>query len=203
MSVHEAILNGEVDFATAAGMADEVAASSGIDIDLFSGERLKELVGVPFLIVGGTFREKMAEGKKTDFVTVAAFVADEATLKKRHISLAGKSFEPGTIVGFNDGSTGVRRQLVNYLHLAKHIQVVSDNVEVVESGKRGDCTYDKLVGEWTDHNTGEISQREDKEGNILWTWEFLLPKGLMANRGLRTSAYKGNFGKDTTTKYLA
>ena len=202
--VYDGLIDGDLDFEAAIAAAEEIPAAGGLDLELFSGKRLDELKGVPFLVVAGTFREKMdKKGIKQDFVTLAAIIPSERILKKRHISLEGKSIEPGMVIGFNDGSTGVRRQIVAYLHGNRYIQIVGDDVEVVETGSRGDCSYDRLVSEWEDHIHGEVSSKEDKEGNILFTYEFKLKNGLMANRGLRTSSYGGRNNDENTTKYLA
>lgn len=202
--VYDGIIEGQVDFASAMADADEIPAAGGLDLELISGERLNELKGVPFLIVAGAFRERLdKKGQKQDFVTLAAIIPDELTLKKRHVSLEGKSIMPGMIIGFNDGSTGVRRQIVSYLHGNGYIKVVGDGVEVIESGSRDVCTYDKLVGEWNGHFQGELGEKVTKDGEILYTWEFKLEKGLMANRGLRTSSYGGRNNDENTTKYLA
>lgn len=198
-NVYELLSNSEIDYTAALQDADEVQ-SIGLDIDLFKDERLDSLKGVPFLIVGGSFREKIIDDKLTDFVTVIAMIADEGFLGRRHIKWEGKDWDPMQTFGFNDGGTGVRRQLVAYLHDKGHINVSSG--DIVENGTLGQCTYDKKVSEWETISLGELVMKEDKNGNELATWEFMLPKGLSVPRGIRTSTYKGKFGKDVTTRYL-
>jgi hypothetical protein len=198
MNIYDLLSNSEVEFAAAIEAADEIQ-SSGLDIDLLKDDRLDELKGVPFLVVGGSFREKVIDEKLTDFVTVIAMVADEAKLKSRHIQWENKRFHPMMTFGFNDGGTGVRRQLVAWLHEKDYISVTSD--EIVESGTLGQCSYDKKLSEWDAHRIGELTYRK-KNGTTIATWEFMLEKGLFAPRGIRTSTYKDQFGKDRTTRYL-
>jgi hypothetical protein len=203
MSILEELQSGNINFADAVSQADEVP-SVGFDIDLIKEDRLKDLVNVPFLVVGGTFRNKISEkGEMTDFVTIICVLADENTLLKRKISLNGKSVIAGSIFGINDGSTGLRRQMVSYLHKNGYIDINPANKEFTEGGGRGLSDYDQLVNDWADHKIGDLESKEDKKGNLLYTWDFKLPNGLVANNGLRLSTYKGAYGKTVTTKYLA
>lgn len=203
MSILEAIVNDEIDFTAAMLEADEVPAAAGLDLAMVKKEDIQHLVGLPFMIVGGTFREGLDRAKKkTDFLTVAAIIASEDVLSKKRISMDGKPFGPLWLIGFNDGSTGVRRQMVKYLNDKGIIQVNHASEELVEVGARGECSYDKLVGEWVHHHEGEITSR-DKDGNTFYTWNFELKNGLMCPRGLRTSSYGGKSGDENTTKYLA
>ena len=204
-NIHDAILAGEFDFENAAAGATEVESSLGADIDLFKGEKLDSLRGVPFLIVGGTYREKFMDGKKTDFVTVIAVIASEKVLESRRVRVTGKEpWFPLQTFGINDGSTGIRRQLTSILHNEGHAVVVEEGTVIKESGSLGECSWDTRVSEWDKYNIGEYSEKVDKAtGVMLGTWDFALEKGIYCPRGIRTSTYRNKWNKDVTTRYLA
>lgn len=202
MNILEDLINDDVNFEAAMEAADHVPVATGLDLLLIQKEDIPKLVGVPFMVVGGTFREKLdpRTKKKTDFLTVAAIVASQSILDKKRIKMEDKPFGALDLIGFNDGSTGVRRQIVKYLHERGIIQVTND--EIVEAGPKGESSYDRMVGEWIHHEGGELSSRENGD-EVFWTWNFELPKGFMAGRGLRISTYGGKNNDDNATKYLA
>lgn len=203
-SIHEAILNSDVDFEGAIQNAYEIE-SSGLDVDIFKDEKLDSLVGVPFLIVAGTYRERFADDKLSDFVTMLAIIADENTLAKRHVRVRGdEPWFPMQTIGINDGSTGIRRQLTAILHAQGAIRVIEEGSVLVESGGRGEVSYDRLVSQWDDWSGGEHTIKVDKNsGRELSTFDFALENGIYCPRGIRLSTYKNKYGKMTTTRYLA
>jgi hypothetical protein len=181
----------------------DVVESTGLDLDMFKDEKLDKLQGVPFAILGGTFRERIVEGKYSDFVTLIAVIANENTLLKRRIRYQGTElWFPEQVFGINDGSTGIRRQIVAHLHSKGIIKVVKDGTEIVESGKRGECTWDARLGEW-EFRTGDHTIASDKEsGSDLMVWEFELEKAMVAPKGIRISEYKNRYGKNSVTRYF-
>lgn len=181
----------------------DVIESTGLDLDMFKDEKLDKLEGVPFAILGGTFRERIVDGKYSDFVTLIGVIANENTLLKRKIRYQGTElWFPEQVFGINDGSTGIRRQIVAHLHSKGIIKVVKDGTEIIESGKRGECTWDVRLGDW-ESRTGEHSIVSDKDsGADLMVWEFQLERAMVASKGIRISEYKNRYGKNSVTRYF-
>jgi hypothetical protein len=183
----------------------EEIEASGQDGDLFKDNQLAALVGIPFLIVGGTFREKKVkeggEYKTTDFVTLMCIVGSEKEIAKRGgklQQLIDQEIVPEQWFLMNDGSTGIRRQIVTHLYKKDMINLVEDGTKIITSGSRDECTYDLRVSEWDSIKTGDMKFNK----NGLAIWDFKLPNGLLAPRGLRINTYLGGYGKDVTTRYL-
>lgn len=197
---------GEIDIDKLFEEADVLETTgTGIDVQIFKGEKLDSLVDIPFIVTGGTFREGFQDGKKSDFVTLMCILPSEEFLTKRKIRYTETElWFPGQKFGINDGSTGIRRQVVSYLHGKGIIQVVEDGTVIVEDGPRGECTWDMLVSEWEKPGPEELPFKTHKRtGTHLATWDFSLEKPLMANRGIRKSTYMGPYRKEITTRYLA
>jgi hypothetical protein len=133
------------------------------DADFIKGADLKakeDLVGIPFIITLARFNQ----GKgKSDFVSLEAVTADDQAIV------------------LNDGSTGIRRQVVAYLTAKGLI----DPGRGDEGGQ--DSRYDKPAAAWV--KGGDQSA----EG---------FPVKLVASRGLRDSAYDYQ-GEIVHTFYLA
>lgn len=193
------IRSGQISFSEAVAEADVVEGS-----DLFTGDMLSQLAGVPFVILGGTFRSgfvREVKGKKYtgDYVSLEILMGDDAAFTARGISLDGKAFRPLQVVRFNDGSTGVRRQMVSYLAAKGYIQVSDTPLDEIGTagGKMGDSEFDIPVSYWKDVMIGDL--RFDVESNAIY--DFKIPRGLSCPRGLRESAYKNENG-DGLTRYL-
>lgn len=182
-----------------------IEVESGIsDLDMFKDAKLDSLKGVPFAILGGTFRERIVDGNYSDYVTLTCLIASEKILTKRKVRYTNTElWFPEQVFGINDGSTGIRRQVVMHLHTQGIIRVVPEGTPIVDSGKRGDCTFDKRVGEWN-WKEGEHTIKDDKEtGADLMVWEFAFKdKAMGIPKGIRSSEYAGRFGKTNTTRYL-
>lgn len=181
----------------------DIVPSSGLDLDIFKDAKLDSLIGIPFAVLGGTFRERIVDGKYSDFVTLICVIASVNTLTKRKIRYQNTEiWFPEQTIGINDGSTGIRRQIVAHLHNKGIIRAVEANAEIVESGKRGECTWDTRLGEW-DMRSGEHEITADKEtGADLMVWDFALESALVAPKGIRRSEYPGRYGKPVVTRYL-
>jgi hypothetical protein len=181
----------------------DVVPSSGLDLDIFKDQKLDSLIGVPFVVMGGTFRERIVDGHYSDFVTLICAIAPESFLLKRKIRYQGTEiWFPEQVFGINDGSTGIRRQIVAHLHNKGIIQATEKDAEIIESGKRGECTWDTRLGEWNAKN-GDHEITADKEtGADLMVWDFALESALVAPKGIRKSEYPGRYGKPVITRYL-
>jgi hypothetical protein len=190
----QAFLDGLIDFAGAIAGADQVEGG-----DVWKGDRLDQLTGVPFVIVGGTFREGyLRDGKSTDYVSLECVVADADTLAKKAVKMEGKDFAPKQIVRINDGGTGIRRQIVSYLHQRGYISVAKG--DIIEVGKLGESSFDLPVSAWDDYSIGSLTF--DNDGGTIY--DFVIPGLLYAPRGVRSSTYKSDItGQNVTTRYLA
>lgn len=85
----------------------------------------EHLLGVPHIITKVTFQTpSKRKGTDRDFVSVEATVADEETLARaikrgrvpNTTGLADCAVEPNERIVYNDGSTGIRRQIVMMLN---------------------------------------------------------------------------------------
>ncbi len=119
------------------------------------------LIGVPFIIIGITFRYGglFADRRPRDYVSVEAVTKDNAPIV------------------FNDGSTGIRRQLVQYL----------GSVGLLPNGNVEDPDT-VIVGV-----EGMTHAAHMTEGM----------RPLACPRGLRVSEYENEYTKEGETYYLA
>ena len=124
-------------------------------------------------------------------MSVEAVVAPQAVIDKLagngRVNTALMSVEPGESVVFNDGSTGIYRQVTAYLHAVGAIAVSPDHGFLNTVGKGGTSAFDQPRSVWAsgaDQATDGIDIR------------------LLAKRGLRFSDYSNEFG-DAETFYLA
>lgn len=185
--------DGLIDFAK---LTEAAAVVSGGE--LYSGDRKVELVGVPFAITRITFHPGFVrEETQSDFVTAEAWIADEATLAARHVDMRHRDVKPRTQVFINDGSTGIRRQLVAFLVARGAVTLASP---IVEAGTLGESSYDAPIAQWEKVNDGDI--RFDEEGNSTYT--YTIEGTIFCPRGLRQSSYTSKHtGKDAATYYIA
>lgn len=161
---------------------DELLATQAETLDEVSGSDLTDkeaLIGVPFVITRVVFRA--GDYQDTEYVSV------EATARSL-----------GQVV-FNDGSTGIRRQLLSYL-LSKGIARVSSGDELPASSEAGDLPCGQL--EWN-------APAEEKGGtgaDGLPRLSYVIPVKLHAPRGLRVSNYtytdEGGKQRPASTYYL-
>jgi len=162
------------------GQADEV-----IGYSLIGGKEneqtLAMLVGVPFVIEGVTFREgdinigTKGEPFNRDYVSVECLV---------HPLYQSRFKRPRVV--FNDGSTGIYRQIVAYL-ASKGLATVDENLP--EGGEAHGSRYDVSYSGPEIDATGT---RFSREFDIT----------LLCPEGLRYSDYPGPAG-DARTYYLA
>lgn len=174
--------------------ADQVQGS-----ELAKDELLDTLVGVPFLIYrvvtrpGIVRRIKTGESKQFDYVSCELVLCDEAEMKRRRVDLSMLPFAPGDQVVFNDGSTGIWRQIVAYLHARGFITLPDGPTE----GPSGESIYDLPVADWSGINIGKLNVGDD--GHASYTADVRL----FCPRGLRVSEYSNEFNPDgSKTRYL-
>lgn len=166
--------------------------------DLLTDERRDRLENVPFLIVGATYRPGIAQDKRARaYVSVEAIVAPEHLIVRRGIDPNTLPFAPGDHVVFNDGSTGVYRQITSALEGIGYI-VLGENGTRDNAGM-GESVFDQPPGEWADVNFGDL--RFDEDGRGI----YYAPIRLRAARGLRLSRFSNEYtgDKEVTTPYIA
>jgi hypothetical protein len=169
--------------------ADEVLGH-----DLAKDEILDALENVPFLITRVTFRPSDM-GIRKNYVTCECVVASRDLLERRRVNLATLPFDPGDHIVFNDGSTGIYRQIVAYLY-GKGFIALPD--PVVANGKAGESSFDLPPDKWADMHAGEL--RYTPTGDAI----YIADVRILAKRGIRISdGYENEWTKDGKTRYLA
>jgi len=175
--------------------ADEVEG-----YDLLKEEALLQVVGVPFMGTRVIFRDGIQrKGVKwrDDFVSLEIRVAPASVLKNAAVrilsrrSSAGVSLDsitasPDEQLVLNDGSTGLYRQVVQYL-AAKGLITLPEGEE---KGEKGESIYDLPRSEW-------VTGAEEATEGIEIT--------LRCSRGLRFSDYSNDYTGDekARTWYIA
>lgn len=177
---------------------DELAQSDQYRIpgwDLVDNKDL--LMGVPFCIVGVTFQipvsDKARPAGERDYVSCRAVIGSEAMLTEAQDRgwIPGKlAFKPEERILFNDGSTGIRRDIVKILQSA----------ELINVGHEDDKNRFDLP--WTQWES--FSQSAEQGNNIVPEFTTNHRGNLftiMARRGVRKSEYSNEYG-DAVTYYL-
>lgn len=177
--------------------ADEVFGS-----DLEKGS---SLIGVPFCIIRATFRPgdymNAITQNKGYYVSLDIVTAPERDFKRAiirgriPIEIHESMPQPEERLVFNEGGTGVYRQIVQYLEAKGRIEIGSD---LPEGGAYGESKYDILPPEWTKHDGIVTSDENDDEGPV-----FTFDIRLLCPRGLRESSYENDYTKQGVTRYIA
>jgi hypothetical protein len=183
--------------------ADEI-----LGYDLARDETADDLVGVPFLITRVYFRPGVLRDKiRAAYVSCECRVAPALDLRlingRREGSRLGRltdleslAFGPDSHVVFNDGSTGVYRQITKYL-AAKEYIVLKD--PVIEAGSYGESSFDIPPGGWADIRQG---QQIPTDENPVFTG-YVADIRLYCPRGLRLSLYENDYTQTGKTRYIA
>lgn len=169
------------------GQADEALGS-----ELITGEAADKLIGVPLIIYRVTYRDGIQrQGVKwrDDYVSCEAVIAPMDVLEERarrgRLNLQEISVDADEHIVFNDGSTGIYRQVTQYLAVKNLIELPSPLVTV---GGKGESSYDLPRSQWVagaDAATAGISVR------------------LYCPRGLRYSEYTNDYAPDgSKTRYF-
>jgi hypothetical protein len=165
--------------------------------DLLTEDRTDALENVPFLIVGATYRPGIERaGRTMSYVSVEAMVAPAHLITRRGIDPASLPFDPESHVVFNDGSTGIYRQITAALEGTGHIKLGSNGTR--DNAKMGESVFDQPPGEWEDVRFGDL--RFDEEGRGI----YYSPIRIRASRGLRLSEYENDYtNSQSKTRYIA
>jgi hypothetical protein len=175
-------------------------AYTAFGADLEKGEML---IGVPFLLVKATFRPgdylNSVTGTKGAYVSLDAIIApqrdlDKALARKRITAEQHASLDPGEQIIFNEGGTGVYRQIVKFLHDTGRITFASD---LPEGGAYGESCLDTPIGEWDVDQSAEFRRDDDERPTVAFSIRLLCP------RGLRSSEYENEATKTGLTRYIA
>jgi hypothetical protein len=180
--------------------ADEI-----LGYDLARDETADDLVGVPLMITRVQFRPGVMRDKEMQaYVTCEARVAPDLDLRlinsrressrlTKLTSLDTLAFGPDSHVVFNDGSTGIYRQIVKYLYSRGFIELESP---VNEVGQYGESSFDQPPSRWANTTQGYIAFTP--EGFATYSADIRL----YAPRGLRLSLYQNDYTQTGKTRYL-
>lgn len=160
--------------------------------------KLNGLLGVPFLITHVTYRRSFpsinTKGLWMAYVSAECVIADENYLDGYGISLHGKPVRAGEAVVFNDGSTGIARQITKYLHSKGYIELP----EGPDEGGKEMSRFDAPPSEWPDVRYGDVRFQEEGFAEYNAEIRLLCPRGLRVSDG-----YSNDFTDNGTTFYIA
>lgn len=154
-----------------------------------------ELLGVPFVIIGVTYRDGFRNGPILgDYISVEAVVADKDTMSSpqvRHqVGDRDLTVYPNEAVVFNDGGTGIRRDLTE---LFSNMGLIDPGLPAKDQNR-----YDRPMSLWAEGaDLAASGINADDKGNVF---------RYIAMRGLRVSKYEipEQYGKgDASTYYFA
>lgn len=167
--------------------------------DLWKGDKL---VGVPFVIVQGTYRQGKyvradMKGVKADFVFLDLVVGPQGEIDKGvrrgRIGLPVE-VEAGEHLGINESGTGVYRQFTSYLEAAGLIKLPAGP----EGGAYGESRLDTPVGNWEFDPSVQFT-RDPANGATTVAFNVRL----YCPRGLRVSEYRNDITEEGRTRYIA
>jgi hypothetical protein len=163
------------------------------------------LIGVPFIITRAVFRpsDYMNAATKTvpHYVSLEIVTGDDATFAKarqRGRITDQCPIDPGEELVFNEGGTGVYRQIVAAFEAFGWIGLP----EGPQEGPYGESRMDTPLGEWDFTKSGVsagVDVRFAADGGQVVTAPLLI----LVKRGLRQSEYENDYTKEGVTRYLA
>jgi hypothetical protein len=192
---------GKLSFASMLSNVDAVVSTGVLEQDK------ARLIGVPHMITRLTFRPPTPSptvddpNAMTDYVSIECVVADMPrimqAIERRWIpgvtDLSGFAFSPEESLVYNDGSTGIRRQLVKFLAQAERITLPPRPSNV------GDEFFDMPWTEWEAFDNYTFQNVEGSDTKIeVPDFDFRV----FAEHGLRVSEYTFE-GRAATTFYLS
>lgn len=168
--------------------------------DLLKDAALFQLVGVPFMGTRVVFRDgvqRKGSEYRDDYASLELQVAPERVIKHSLVRIITRrqslKVPPETLMAdpdeqlvLNDGSTGIYRQIVQYLVMKGHVTLPDGE----EEGEKGDSIFDLPRSQWL---TGADAATEG------------IDIKLRCSRGLRFSDYTNDYtGNETArTWYIA
>lgn len=173
--------------------------------DLARDETADDLVGVPFVMTRTVFRPGVLRDKeRSAYVSCEVRISPNLDLRlinsrressrlPRLTDLDSLAFGPDSHVVFNDGSTGVYRQVVKLLMAKQYITLAEP---VIEAGGYGESSFDQPPGKWTGYAQGTPVNTDD--GFIGYAADI----ALYCPRGLRLSLYENDYTQTGKTRYL-
>lgn len=172
-------------------------------IDSASLEDKLPLLGVPMLITRVTYRPKGAMQER-GYVSVEAIIADAKrigdAIRRGWIpnvqDMSDFPYEPEEKIVFNDGSTGIRRQLTAILHIQEYLNI---GAYEPHAGQGVDPAFDR---DWSNWQSFSDTTTQKVGGDVIDIPDFELVPGIFARRGLRVSQYDMD-GTAAETFYLA
>lgn len=163
------------------------------------------LEGVPHVITSFTF---WVPQKGNGMVSVEAIVAGEGLLNRQVARgrIKTLSVEPNERVLYNDGSTGIRRSLVQLGQALGVLDVGHESGKgaMPEEGKLGESRYDLPWTQWKSFAQKTEQGKNEKENPIFVPCFSEMngkPLRIRVLGGLRRSEYSNEQG-DSTTWYL-
>ena len=131
---------------------------------------------------------------------VPLVIGNEKWLRRRRIDLDTFRFFPEETVIINDGSTGIRRQVTEFLQVQGFIKVAEAD-QLKSGGKRGESSFDLNPGDWAEIIHGDVTINDN--GFAQYEFNFEPGQGLFCVRGLRSSEYSNDYTKEGVTWYLS
>ncbi len=169
------------------------------------------LIGVPMVITRVTYRPKPAKMER-GYVSIEAVIGDvlhiEQAIRRGWMPGVERfdqfAFSPEELIVFNDGGTGIRRQLTMLLQSAGVLDIGTYDASLPVSGVHP--AFDRDWSEWETFKTYALqnSGATDADGNAI---KIEVPDfgglKIFARRGLRVSEYTADGIGDATTFYLS
>lgn len=180
--------------------ADEI-----LGYDLARDETADQLTGVPFMVTRVQFRPGIMRAKVMQaYVSCEIRIAPvldlqlinsrrESSRLPRIADLEQLAFGPDSHVVFNDGSTGVYRQVVKYLYAKQYIALKEP---VIETGAYGESSFDQSPNQWAGINAGTAEQADKGFAGYSADMRLYCP------RGLRLSLYENDYTQTGKTRYF-
>lgn len=174
-------------------------ADKALGTDLLKDELFDALVNVPFLIYRVTFYPGTVKPnqQRGSFAAVEMLIAPEKELKRRRVNIENLPFLPEDTVVANDGSTGIYRQLVQYLSEKGYIRLPEP---ITKSGPAGTSSYDLAVEDWAEIIHGTVEPDRNEDGRLRYSADVRIH----CPRGIRLSEYTPEGLKsEAVTRYIA
>jgi hypothetical protein len=171
--------------------------------DLLDKDIIDYLVKVPHCVVAVDFRQGDATGNGHDgaYVSCTAVIAPEDVLNQRFkgndkaADADSLPFDAEDVIVYNDGGTGLYRQVVKLMHDNGYISLVDP---VIEGGSSGESSYDVHPQLWAGVDPKRVRVLTGDNGEFKGVHVNIR---ISAPRGIRYSTYDGPTGK-ARTRYI-